>query len=145
LKAKGTIEEDAVGDDGVVLSDRERQALAGLAEQIGDPWLARQLGGQETPPSDEKRNSAGQLLHRFSAALAPASGWVGIALVLAGAALAIATFTLSTVVASFGLLLMGAGAWRLVVDRSDVILRRLAERRAPVSVPPPPRTPPAAV
>lgn len=133
-----------MGDDGVVLSDQERQALAGLAEQIGDPWLARQLVGQETPPPEQPRASAKQALHRFSAALASVSGWVGLALVLAGAAVTLATFTRSTLVASFGLLLMGAGGWRLVVDRSDVILRRFAERRAPVSVPPPPRTPPVA-
>ena len=40
-------EEGDVGDadDGIVLTDREREALAGLAESIGDPWLAGQLAG----------------------------------------------------------------------------------------------------
>jgi hypothetical protein len=131
-----------VGDDGVVLTDRERQALAGLAESIGDPWLARQLVGQEAAPPPPPRRNVGSILHRLNSAAAP--GWVALLLVLAGAALTVTTFASSTVVASLGLLVMGAGLWRLAVDKGDVIVRRLTERRVPVPAPPPPHTPPGA-
>ena len=135
-----------MGDDGVVLTDRERQALAGLAEQIGDPWLARQLVGQENPPPPppppQKSRSAGSILARLTAA--SASGWVGLLLLLAGAVLVVTTFAFSTVLGAFGLLVMGAGLWRLVTDKGDVIARRLKERRVPAPAPSPPRTPPAA-
>ena len=62
-----------MGDEGIVLSDQERQALAGLAEQIGDPWLARQLVGQETPPPNPnaspnpKHGFPGAILQRLTA------------------------------------------------------------------------------
>jgi hypothetical protein len=138
-----TVEEDAVGDDGVVLTDRERQALAGLAESIGDPWLAGQLVGQDKQPPGPKRRVAGSILHRLSSAAA-VSGWIGLLLVLAGAALTVTSFSFSTVVASLGLVMMGVGLWRLVVDKGDVILRRLTERRVPGPEPSPPHTPPAA-
>jgi hypothetical protein len=132
-----------VGDDGVVLTDRERQALAGLAESIGDPWLARQLAGQEAAPPRPKHPVAGSVLRRFGAAAA--SGWVALLLVLAGAVLAVATFAYSTVVASLGLLVMGVGGWRLAIDKGDVVIRRLSERRTAAPAPSfPPRTPPAA-
>jgi hypothetical protein len=131
-----------VGDDGIVLTDRERQALAGLAEEIGDPWLARQLVGQDSAPPDAKRGSAGSILHRLTAAAA--SGWVGLFLLLAGTVLLVTTFAYSTVLGALGLVAMGAGLWRLLVEQGDVILGRFAARRAPVLVPPPPRTPPAA-
>jgi hypothetical protein len=138
--------EDAVGDEGVVLTDREREALAGLAQSIGDPWLARQLVGQDTPsPHDKKRRLPGQAaLQRLNRA-ATTSVWVGLALLVAGAVLAVTTFAHSTVVASLGLVLMGAGLWRLAADQSEVIVRRLTERRIPAAGPPPPRTPPEAV
>jgi hypothetical protein len=56
----------------------------------------------------------------------------------------VATFARSVPAACFGLILMGAGAWRLVVDHSGVIARRLNEQRARVPVSSsPPRTPPA--
>jgi hypothetical protein len=139
---KRTVEEDAVGDDGVVLTDRERQALAGLAESIGDPWLARQLVGQDTQPPRPKRRFSASIVHRFGSAAT--SGWIGLVVVLAGAALTVTTFASSTVAASLGLVVMGAGVWRLVVDRGDVIVRRLTERRVPAPAPSPPRTPPAA-
>jgi hypothetical protein len=135
-----------VGDDGVVLTDRERQALAGLAEQIGDPWLARQLVGQETSPPPQpppqKRRFAGSIHGRLTAA--SASGWVGLLLLLAGAVLVVTTFVYSTVLGAFGLLVMGGGLWRLVADQGDVIAGRLRDRRVPAPAPPPPRTPPAA-
>jgi hypothetical protein len=150
-QGRSEFEEVAVGDDNVQLTDREREALAGLAEQIGDPWLARQLaghdgraghdGGGEQPPPPE-RHLGRSVLHRLDAATAPA--WVAIVMVLAGAAVSLATFATSIPVASLGLLVMGAGVWRLVVDHSGVIARRINERRAEVPAPSfPPRTPPA--
>ena len=132
-----------MGDDGVVLTDRERQALAGLAESIGDPWLARQLTGQvASGPPKKRRRLAG-----FTAALCRVTaGWVGLLLVVGGAALALLTFTMSIVVASLGLAVMGFGAWRLAVDHADDLRNRWSARRTPTAaVPPPPRTPPAAV
>ncbi len=135
-----------MGDDKVQLTDREREALAGLAEQIGDPWLARQLAGQEggvEQPSPGERRFGGSAFRRLNAATTPA--WVALLMVLAGAALSVATFARSMPVASLGLLVMGAGVWRLVVDHSGVIARRLNERRAQVPAPSsPPRIPPAA-
>jgi hypothetical protein len=132
-----------VGDEGVVLTERERQALAGLAESIGDPWLARQLVGQDTPPPDGGRHfprpAFGGRVNRAATSLAAA-----VFLVLAGAALALTTFAHSAVVASLGLLMMGAGLWRVVADKGDVILRRLTERRIPAAGPPAPHTPPGA-
>jgi hypothetical protein len=133
-----------VGDDRVVLTDLERQALAGLAEQVGDPWLARQLVGQDAPAPNQEPSLGGSILQRVTSS--STSGWVGLLLVLAGAALVTTAFAHSIVLGSFGLLLMGVGLWRLVVDQGDIILGRWAEkRRAPVPVPPPPRTPPAAL
>jgi len=135
-----------VGDDNVQLTDREREALAGLAEQIGDPWLARQLAGQDSggqQPPPRERQLGRSVLHRLDAATVPA--WVAIVMVLAGAALSLATFATSIPVASLGLLAMGAGVWRLVVDHSGFIARRINERRAEVPAPSfPPRIPPAA-
>ena len=130
-----------MGDDGVVLTDRERQALAGLAESIGDPWLARQLTGQEAAPAPKKRRVTG-----LAAALRRATnGWMGVLLVVGGAALALATFVWSTLVASLGLALMGVGAWRLTTDHAGDLMRRWTARRSPTAAaPPPPRTPPAA-
>ena len=134
-----------MGDDGVVLTDRERQALAGLAESIGDPWLARQLAGQDAQPPRPKRHIAEPIVERFSSAAAP--GWLGLVLILTGAALAVTTFAFSTVLAALGLVVMGAGLGRLVADRGEVIVRRLTElasRRVPAPEPSRPRTPPAA-
>lgn len=135
-----------MGDDKVQLTDREREALASLAEQIGDPWLARQLAGQdrgdEQPPARQERHLGSSVLRRLDAARTPA--WVAILMVVAGAALSLATFASSIPVASFGLLLMGAGVWRLVVDHTGFIARRMNERRAEVPAPSfPPRIPPA--
>jgi hypothetical protein len=134
-----------VGDEKVQLTDREREALAGLAEQIGDPWLARQLAGQDgngEPPPGRERRLSGSVLHRLDAATAPA--WVAIVMVLAGAALSLATFADSIPAASVGLLVMGAGVWRLVVDHTGFIARWINERRAEVPAPSfPPRIPPA--
>lgn len=131
-----------MGDDGVVLTDGERQALAGLAEAIGDPWLARQLAGEHAPPPKKRpRPFAG-----FGAALRRATaGWVGLLLLVGGAVLALMTFTASTPVASLGLALMGFGAWRVAVDRADdLLLKWNARRIRTAAAPPPPRTPPAA-
>jgi hypothetical protein len=130
-----------VGDDGVVLTDRERQALAGLAESIGDPWLARQLTGHDAAPPPKKRRFAG-----FAAAVGRATaGWVGLLLVVGGAILALVAFTTSTLVASLGLALMGFGAWRLAAEHGDELKNRWTARQSQTAaVPQPPRTPPAA-
>ena len=116
-------EEGDVGDadDGIVLTDREREALAGLAESIGDPWLAGQLAGQARAPEPPKRQRG-----RSSALRRAAAGWIGLLLALAGAAVTATTFMHSTVVASLGLGVMGVGLWRLLVERGDGIARWLA-------------------
>jgi hypothetical protein len=122
-----TVEEDDVrdGEDGIVLTEREREVLAGLAESIGDPWLAGQLAGGEHSPAPTPRRprrwpSAGTTL-----AGTALGGWIGLLLVVAGATLAATTFIHSTVVASLGLAVMGVGLWRLAVDRGEVIVGRL--------------------
>jgi hypothetical protein len=135
------VEEAAVGDEGIVLSDREREALAGLAESIGDPWLARQLAGQDPlpPPPKRRLSGVGPALYRATA------GWVGVLLLVVGAGLAVTTFVHSTLVASLGLAVMGFGLWRLAAERLDAFIVRLTARRTgPTAEPPaPPRTPPA--
>lgn len=118
-------------DEGIVLTDREREALAGLAASIGDPWLAGQLAGQERAAPRPKRPPA--WLRPF---LGAAAGWIGVFLVVAGAALAIATFMHSTALAALGLVMMGVGLWRLVVDRGDDIVRLLNARRGEPNGPP---------
>jgi hypothetical protein len=128
-----------VGDEGIVLTDVERQALAGLAESIGDPWLARQLAGQEAPPPRKRWfTKLAAFLRRATA------GWIGVFLFLAGAAIAVGTFVLSTLLASLGLLMMGAGAWRLVLDHGDKLTLRWTARRNPAGGPPYPRKQPGA-
>ncbi len=133
-------------DEGIVLTDREREALARLAESIGDPWLARQLAGQDTPTGRPRRRRRPSGLHLPN--LKALSGWFGGLLLAAGALLALATFARSTVVASLGLVLMGAGVWRLIDGQGDSVARWLASRRAapgtPVAAPRPPRTLPGA-
>jgi hypothetical protein len=129
-------------DDGIVLTDLEREALAGLAESIGDPWLAGQLVGQEKPPAPRRRRRpvwSGRAFPRVG------KGWIGVPLTLAGALLALVTFAASAVVASLGLALMGVGLWRLVVDQGEGISRRLSNaRRTRAPQPTPPHTPPGA-
>jgi hypothetical protein len=122
-------------DDGIVLTEQEREVLAGLAATIGDPWLAGQLVGPDgtgrprpRPPSQRRR--------QLAAALSAIAGRLGVLLLVAGAVLATTTFMHSTVVASLGLALMGVGVWRLVVERGDRILARLSppgEGQAPQS------------
>jgi Protein of unknown function (DUF3040) len=110
-------------DDGIVLTDREREALAGLAESIGDPWLAGQLAGGGRPPAGPKPSPDWV---RFAA-----TGWVGLLLLLAGGSLAVTTFIHSTAVASLGLVVMGLGLWRVVEARGDGVIRRLTVKRTP--------------
>jgi hypothetical protein len=135
--------EDTVGDEGIVLTDREREELAGLAESIGDPWLARQLAGREPPPPP-KRPLAGLA----EAVLRATAGWVGLLLVVAGAVLVVTTFVRSVALASLGLAMMGFGAWRIAVEHGDdLILRWKAARQARLTRaarPRLPRTPPGA-
>jgi hypothetical protein len=136
------VEEDAVGDEGIVLTDRERETLAGLAEQIGDPWLARQLAGGEPPPPPKK-----PLAGLAEALLRATPGWAGLLILVAGAVLTVTMFVRSTVVASLGLAMMGFGAWRIAVDRADDLILRLkaaCSRRARPAGPPPPHKQPGA-
>ena len=129
-------------DEGIVLTDREREALAGLAESIGDPWLARQLaGGDQTPPPPVRRPT---WLTRLRLRLEAVTGWVALLLVLLGAVLAVTTFVHSAAVASLGLAMMGFGLWRLALDQGGKFIRRLTERRTPAPPPPPPHRPPGA-
>lgn len=130
-------------DDAIVLSERERQALAGLAESIGDPWLARQLAGQDTPLPPAKRRPP----RRRPAVAGPVATGVAVLLTLAGAALAVTTFMFSTVLGSLGLVMMGVGVGRLAVGQREAVIRRLSDppaRRTPGRWPPSPHTPPGA-
>ena len=141
-------------DEGIVLTDSEREALAALAESIGDPWLARQLAGQDPVgrrPRRRRRPSWLRAPNLLGAPNLPAmAAWVGVALLVAGVVLAMATFTRSTALASVGLVLMGVGLWRVVADRGDQVVRWAASRREgpragmSAAPPPPPRTPPGA-
>jgi hypothetical protein len=141
-------------DEGIVLTDREREALAQLAESIGDPWLARQLAGQDAVTGRRRRRRRPSWLClpnlKGLPNLKALSGWAGALLVAAGAALALATFTVSTALASLGLVMMGVGVWRLVDERGDGLARWVVSRRGaprpgmPAAAPRPPRTPPEA-
>ena len=135
-----------MGDEGIVLTDREREALAGLAEQIGDPWLAQQLaGGEASPPPEPKRTR--RLAGVRETLLRVTAGRAGLLLVVAGAALAVTTFAGSIPLGALGLALMGLGTWRVAVEKADdVILRWKTARqgRQAMKPPLPPRTPPGA-
>lgn len=119
----------AHGDEGIVLTDREREALAGLAESIGDPWLAGQLAGNghAPPPAKGPLKPSRQLPW----ARLVASGWAGLVLLVVGAVLATTTFMHSTLAATAGLALMGVGLWRVVVEHGPRLSRRLTARRTP--------------
>jgi hypothetical protein len=119
-----TVEEDDVrnGEDGIVLTEREREVLAGLAQSIGDPWLAGQLTGGEHSPPPKRRSRRPR---RWPSAVTALAGWIGLFLVVAGATLAATTFMHSTVVASLGLAVMGVGVWRLAADRGEIIVGRV--------------------
>lgn len=130
-------------DEGVVLTEGEREALAALAASIGDPWLAGQLVGSDPSAPEPKRPPAWRRSLPNAVSRWAVSGWIGPALLLVGAALAIAAFMHSTALAALGLAVMGVGLWRLVVDRGDDIVRRLTARRGdPDGTPPPPGAPP---
>ena len=109
------------GEDGIVLTEREREVLVGLAQSIGDPWLAGQLTGENHEPA---RPSPGRT-RRWPSVVSALAGWIGLLLVVVGAVVAATTFMHSTVMASLGLAVMGAGLWRLTVDRGQVIIRRV--------------------
>lgn len=87
----------------VVLSDYERQTLAGLAAHLDDPWLASQLLGIVPAPPRRKFHIP--------------SCWVAIVLLMLGAAVSLASFTLSPWAAVLGFALMGAGGGLLVAPR----------------------------
>ena len=110
-------------DEGIVLTDEEREMLAGLAESIADPWLAGQLAGQGHTQARPKRPPAWL---RFAA-----SGWAGLLMVLVGGALAVTTFIHSTAVASLGLAVMGVGLWRSVAEHGAGVMHLLTVRRTP--------------
>lgn len=143
-------EEEDVGDadEGIVLTDSEREALAGLAESIGDPWLARQLAGQDPggPRLPPKRRPSWLRAPNLQAV----AGRVGMVFLVAGAVLAVTTFMRSAALASLGLGMMGFGLWRVVADRGDQVARWIASRREgprpgmSATPPTPPRTPPGA-
>lgn len=128
-------------DDGIMLTEREREALAGLAQSIGDPWLAGQLAGHEHAPPPSRHHRPPAPWMRLVA-----SGWFGVVLVAAGAGLAITTFMYSTVIAAAGLAVMGVGLWRFVADHGQRISARLRARTtpAPEGSRLPPHTPPTA-
>jgi hypothetical protein len=111
-------------DDGIVLTDREREALAGLAESIGDAWLAGQLSGRDHPPPKPAPRRPWWLG-------LVASRWAGFVALVVGAVLALTTFMHSTIAAIAGLALMGVGMWRLVDDHREQVTRRLTARRTP--------------
>ena len=75
-------------DDGVMLSEGEREAWAALASTIGDDWPADQI--------------AGGYLARLTL-----PRWVAPVLLLLGAIITVVTFTRWLWVASLGLVLMG--------------------------------------
>jgi hypothetical protein len=138
-----------VGDDGIVLTDREREALAGLAEQIGDPWLARQLAGGDAaiPPPKKPRKATTKLSAVKATVSRLTAGWIGLGLVIAGALLALATFTSSTVLGAAGLLLMGFGVYRVTADKGEdfTLWFKVKSAKRISRGPQPPHTPPGAV
>jgi hypothetical protein len=99
-------------EDGVVLTDHEREVLAGLAATIEDPWLAQQLLGVDGPPPPP------------APAPRPAPGtpprlrpWVGAVLSVLGALLYLTAFTLGPWAAATGIAVMAASSWILWHDR----------------------------
>ena len=99
-------------DDGVVLTETERETLALLAASIDDPWLAQQLAGLDEPagpgPGRPRLGLAARWLRR----------WAGVMLVADGAGLAIAAFANWLWVAVLGMVAMAAGVWRIWSQRT---------------------------
>ncbi|MGH7320180.1 MAG: hypothetical protein ACRELA_11230 [Candidatus Rokuibacteriota bacterium] len=79
-------------DDGVVLTEHERDVLTALASTIDDGWLAHQLAGGDPPPSALPR-------------------WLAPALLVLGVFVTIAIFTRWWWVGGSGLVLMGLAGW----------------------------------
>lgn len=79
-------------DDGVMLTEREREVLTALASIVDDDWLAHQLaGGDPAPPARPP--------------------WLAPTLLVLGVFVTIATFTNWWWVGGLGLTLMGLGGW----------------------------------
>jgi hypothetical protein len=120
-------------DDGVVLTETERETLTLLAASIGDPWLAQQLAGADEAqaPGPGRRHSgpAAQWIRR----------WAGAMLVADGAGLAIAAFANWVWLAVVGMAGMAVGVWMIWNQRAFLVPKpRLAAR----SMGGPPYTPP---
>ncbi len=81
-------------DNGVVLTEHERQVLSALAASVDDPWLADQLAGTD-PNAPVRRIPI----------------WLAPALVVLGVFVAIAAFTSWWWIGGFGLALMALGGW----------------------------------
>jgi hypothetical protein len=116
-------------DDGVVLTETERETLTLLAASIGDPWLAQQLAGADEAqaPGPGRRHSgpAAQWIRR----------WAGAMLVADGAGLAIAAFANWVWLAVVGMAAMAVGVWMIWNQRAYLVPRvRVAAR--PLGVPP---------
>jgi hypothetical protein len=86
-------------DNGVVLTEHEREVLSALALNMDDRWLAYQLAGVDPPPPAR-----------------PLPLWLAPTLVVLGVFVAIATFTSWWWVGGFGLVLMGLGSWLTCVS-----------------------------
>ena len=103
----------------VVLSLEERLTLAEMAASVDDPWLKGQLLGTVPPPPRRSFE-----LH---------ISWVGILLLMAGAAIALATFAHLVWAAVLGGIVMAGGTALMLTawlrDKGDPPrVRPLAER-----------------
>jgi hypothetical protein len=112
-------------EDSVVLTDQEREVLAGLAATIDDPWLAQQLlGADAPPPAPPPPPPPPPLALPAPLALPPTPAaaktrlglrrWAGVALIVLGALIHLATFATFALRVEVGLVamaVMAAGAW----------------------------------
>jgi Protein of unknown function (DUF3040) len=127
-------------DDGVVLTEAERETLAHLAASIEDPWLAHQLAGPDelTPvmmvarPARPQSAKSARWLRR----------WAGVMLIADGAGLAAAAFLHWMWMAVLGIVAMVVGVWMVWSQRSFLfhgLHRRPSRGRLPAAWPGLPR------